>query len=118
MPPTYTDPKDTPVYLAQNGWERAEFDEETIWIGFYECETTTMEGVLRRTPSGDRKFYARNPTDSFIDAAHEGDCLVSSRDGYAAKHDDLHLIHFDDLGADRTPDTLGDGIDLIESHLA
>lgn len=117
MPPTYTDPKDTPVYLARNGWERVTFDEETIWLGFYEGETTTVEGVLRRTPSGKRKFYIRNPGDNFVEAAHNGDCLVSSRDEYASKHENFYLIHFEEREADRTPDTFGDGIDLIEAHI-
>lgn len=113
MTDTYTDPKDTPVYLQRNGWTTVDMDlPGTIWYGEYEGESESMIGVLRRTPGGRRKFYVRDPTEAFVSAAHDGSCLSTARDDLTERFGDVSGIHFDE-----TPDTFGDGIELIESHL-
>jgi hypothetical protein len=110
----YTDPTNTPIYLHEQGWERAEVEEFTLWIGQYEGDTTEMKGALRRTAGGDLKFYVRDPPEEFIKAAHDGGCLVTYSDPLCRDVEDLQLVHF---ASGRDPNSFGDGIRLIESYL-
>lgn len=113
MTEAYTDPKDTPVYLQRNGWTTVDIDVSgTIWYGEYEGDSKSMIGVLRRTPGGRRKFYVRDPPEEFVSAAHDGRCLSTARDDFTEQFGDVSSVHFREK-----PDSFGDGIELIESHL-
>lgn len=101
------DRRDRGESVAPEGWRQIATDPDRF-VGHYEADGARMPGGAERTSSGQYRFYAKSPTETFWKNMHDGQHLLAA----SGLVDGAYLINFEER-----PESLQDGIESVEEKM-